>query len=80
MMTESALLSVLPTTVLDMTTDFAPLLMGLVIGLCLSVLGLAFAIGVYDSWWLHRRAPKKISPLARVRACQMPHREELPVH
>lgn len=35
--------------VLNMTTDFAPLFMGLVVLLGLSVLGIAFAIGVHDS-------------------------------
>ena len=56
MITQAPLLSVLPTSVRDMTTDLTPLLIGLVLGLCLSVLGLAFAIGVYDSRWSQRRA------------------------
>jgi hypothetical protein len=56
MITQPPLLCVLPTSVLDRTTDFTPLFIGLVLGLCLSVLGLAFAIGVYDSWWSQRRA------------------------
>jgi len=36
--------------VVDMTTDFAPLFMSMVIGLFLGVLALAFAMGAYDSW------------------------------
>ena len=43
------LLAVLPSAVLDMTTDFTPLFMGMVIGLCLCVLAFAFAIGAYDT-------------------------------
>ena len=56
MIAQPPLLSVLPTAVLDMTTDLTPLFVGLVLVLCFSVLGLAFAIGVYDSWWSQRRA------------------------
>ena len=35
--------------VLNMTTDFTPLFVGLVVLLGLSVLGIAFAIGVHDT-------------------------------
>ena len=31
--------------------DFAPLFLGLVVGLCICVLMLAFAIGIHDTWW-----------------------------
>jgi len=43
-----SLSAAVPTGVLDMTSDFAPLLIGLVIGLGLSLLGLVFSIGVHD--------------------------------
>lgn len=46
---QSLLLAALPRGVLDMTTDFAPLFMGMVIGVFLCVLALAFALSVYDS-------------------------------
>lgn len=42
-------LSAIPTATLDMTADLAPLFVGMVVGLGLCVLGLAFAIGIYDS-------------------------------
>ena len=48
-------LSVIPTGTLDMTADFAPLFIGMVVGLSLCVLGLAFAIGVHDTWWAQRK-------------------------
>jgi len=51
MLQQPLLLTALPSAVVDMTTDFAPLFMGTVIGLCLCVLAFAFAIGVYDSRW-----------------------------
>jgi hypothetical protein len=46
MFTPPALLSAVPTGVVDMTADFAPLFLGLVVGVCGGVL--AFAIGVHD--------------------------------
>lgn len=49
MLQQSLLLAALPRGVLDMTTDFTPLFMGMVIRLFLCVLALAFAIGVHDS-------------------------------
>jgi hypothetical protein len=49
-------LSAVPTGILDMTTDFAPLLMSMVVGLGLCVLGLAFAIGVHDTREAQRKA------------------------
>jgi hypothetical protein len=42
-------LSGVSTGVLDMTTDFTPLFVGLVVILGLSLLGIAFAIGVHDT-------------------------------
>ena len=50
MLQQPLLLASLPSAVVDMTTDFAPLFMGMVIGLSLCVLAFAFAIGAYDSW------------------------------
>jgi len=43
------LLAALPTSVLDMTTDFAPLLVGLWVVLGLCVLGLTAAIALHDT-------------------------------
>jgi hypothetical protein len=45
----SLLLAALPQAGLDITTDFAPLFVGSVVGLCLCVLACAFALGVYDT-------------------------------
>jgi len=53
MLQQPLLHAALPNAVVDMTTDFAPLFMGMVIGLFLCVLALAFAMGMYDS----RRTP-----------------------
>ena len=50
MLQQPLLLTALPNAVLNMTTDFTPLFMGMVIGLFLCVLAFAFAIGVHDSW------------------------------
>lgn len=57
MLQQPLLLAALPNAVLDMTTDFTPLFMGMVIGLFLCVLAFAFAIGVHDSW--QTRQPAK---------------------
>jgi len=46
--------------VLDMTADFAPLFVGMVVGLGVSILGLVFAIGVHDTRWARRKANKTI--------------------
>jgi hypothetical protein len=54
-MLSSLSLSGVPTGVLDMTTDFAPLFVGLVVFLGLSLLGIAFAIGVHDAREAQRR-------------------------
>ena len=50
MLQQPLLLTALPNAVLDMTADFTPLFMGVVIGLFLCVLTFAFAIGVHDGW------------------------------
>ena len=59
-------LSAIPTGTLDMTADFAPLFLGMVVGLGLCILGLAFAIGVHDTWWAQRKAKKIAECLARL--------------
>jgi hypothetical protein len=41
--------------VLNMTADFTPLFVGLVVLLGLSVLGIAFAVGVHDAREEHRQ-------------------------
>jgi len=66
MVLQSPLLSVVPSGVLDMTADFAPLLVGMVVGLGLCVLGLVFAIGVHDTWWAQRKAKKTADRPARL--------------
>jgi hypothetical protein len=55
MVWQTPLLSAVPSGMLDMTADFAPLFVGLVVGLGICVLGLTFAIGVHDSWWEKRK-------------------------
>lgn len=50
MLTQPLLLAALPSAVVNMTTDFTPLLMDMVIGLLLGVLAFAFAMGVHDHW------------------------------
>ena len=44
-----ALSSGVPAVVLDMTTDFTPLFVGMVLLMSFCVLAFAFAIGVHDS-------------------------------
>ena len=51
-------LSGVSTGVLDMTTDFTPLFVGLVVILGLSLLGIAFAIGVHDTREASKQAPR----------------------
>jgi hypothetical protein len=47
-----------------MTADFTPLFVGLVVFLSLSVLGLAFAIGVHDTREKHKQmhAEREVLP------------------
>lgn len=52
MLPHPPLLAALPRTVLDMTADFTPLFVGLVLIICFGVLALAVAIGVHDTYWL----------------------------
>ena len=51
------LFSAVPSGVLDMTTDFTPLFIGLVVTLGLCVLGLVAAIGVPDTWRTDKKVP-----------------------
>lgn len=60
MIAQSPLLFGLPTTVLDMTSDFTPLFVGLVVGLGFCVLAFAIALGAYDNWWSQRRAQETV--------------------
>lgn len=48
--------SAVPTGVVDLTYDFAPLFLGLIVGLCLCVLALALVIGIHDTWRLSRQS------------------------
>jgi len=61
------LFSAVPSGVLDMTTDFTPLFIGLVVTLGSCVLGLVAAVGVPDTW----RTEKKV-PAQPARALQFP--------
>lgn len=63
-------LSAVPTGMVDLTYDFAPLFFGLVVGLCLCVLALAFAIGVHDARGLSRQS--KQSPEYPAPASDLP--------
>jgi hypothetical protein len=56
MVLQPSLLSAVPGGVLDMTADLAPLFVGLVVGLGMCVLGLAFAIGIHDTRGTQRKA------------------------
>lgn len=53
-------LSAVSTGIMDLTYDFAPLFLGLVVGLCLCVLALAFAIGVHDTQELSRQQSQQL--------------------
>ena len=65
MLLHPPLLAAVPNGVLDMTADFTPLFVGMVVGLGLCVLGLAFAIGVHDTRRAQRKAKKTAERLAR---------------
>ena len=57
-MFSSLSLSGVPQSGLDMTADFTPLFVGLVVVLGLSLLGIAFAIGVHDTRKAQSQKPK----------------------
>jgi hypothetical protein len=63
-MLSSLSLSGVPQGVLDMTADFAPLLVGLVVLLGLSILGIAFAIGVHDTREARQQAQRPMEDVA----------------
>jgi hypothetical protein len=53
-----SLSAAVPNNVLDMTTDFAPLFVGLVVALGVSVLGIVCAIGFHDTYEAPRKTEK----------------------
>jgi hypothetical protein len=57
-----ALSSGVPAAVLDMTTDFTPLFIGMVLLMSFCVLALAFAIGVHDTREAQRHTEQDITP------------------
>ena len=57
-MFSSLSLSGVPQSGLDMTADFTSLFVGLVVVLGLSLLGIAFAIGVHDTREARSKKPK----------------------
>ena len=59
MVWQTPLLSAVPSGVLDMTVDFTPLFVGMVVGMGLGVLALAFTIGVHDV----RQAKRNAQPV-----------------
>jgi hypothetical protein len=56
---QSSLLAALLEAGLIVTPDFAPLLVGLVVGVCLGVLACAVALGVYDTCWPPQDKPSE---------------------
>ena len=61
MVWQTPLLSAVPSGVLDMTVDFTPLLVGMVVGMGLCVLALAFTIGVHDVREAKRNAQQVVT-------------------
>lgn len=59
-----SLSAAVPSGVLDMTADFAPLFVGLVVGLGLSVLGLVASIAAYDIRQTRQQAKQETDTLA----------------
>jgi hypothetical protein len=62
MVWQTPLLAAVPSGVLDMTADFAPLFVGLVVAMGLCVLALAFTIGAHDVREAKRNAQQVIAP------------------
>ena len=56
-----ALSAGVPTTVLDMTADFTPLFVGMVLLFSFCVLALAFAIGTHDTREAQRRTEQRVT-------------------
>jgi len=57
-----ALSSGVPAVVLDMTADFTPLFVGMVLLMSFCVLAFAFAIGTHDTREAQRRTEQKVIP------------------
>ena len=57
-----ALSSGVPAAVLDMTTDFTPLFVGMVLLLSFCVLAFALAIGIHDAREAQRRSEQDVTP------------------
>jgi len=57
-----ALFSVVPAVVLDMTADFTPLFIGMVLLMSFCVLAFAFAIGVHDTREGQYHAEQEVVP------------------
>ena len=62
MVLQSPLLAAVPSGVLDMTADFAPLLIGMWVVVGLGVLGLAIATAVHDTREAKRTAKQETEP------------------
>ena len=58
----SSLLAAVPGAWLHMTTDFAPLFVGLVVVVCLGVVACAVALGIYDSCWAPPKDQRSDAP------------------
>ncbi len=57
-----ALSSGVPAVVLDMTADFTPLFVGMVLLMSFCVLAFAFAIGTHDTREAQRRTAQGVTP------------------
>jgi len=57
-----ALSSGVPAAVLDMTTDFTPLFVGMVVLMSFCVLAFAFAIAAHDTRETQRRIEQTVNP------------------
>ncbi len=57
-----ALSSGISATVLDMTADFTPVFVGMVLLMSFCVLAFAFAIGTYDTRAAQRRTQQEVTP------------------
>jgi hypothetical protein len=62
MVWQTPLLAAMPQGVLDMTADFAPLFVGLVVAMGLCIVALAFTLGVHDTREATRTAKQGIVP------------------
>jgi hypothetical protein len=60
MLVSPLLFSAVPMGVVEY--DFAPLFLGLVVGICLCVLALAVTIGIHDTWRVQQREKTAAQP------------------